>query len=307
MPKPARPKAGSSPRTRGTLRAALAQKEPSRFIPAHAGNARSRLARTSAIAVHPRARGERTAPTGSRMPRCGSSPRTRGTHRSARPTIRRSRFIPAHAGNAQEKSLSARRFSVHPRARGERPTPSPAPSARGGSSPRTRGTLIFQNLAVFLRRFIPAHAGNASSSPPASSSRSVHPRARGERAYRWFLRTRFSGSSPRTRGTPVAAQFKAGGRRFIPAHAGNAKPRSSKSRRRAVHPRARGERMPQPALMPQPAGSSPRTRGTLVARHAVIVMNRFIPAHAGNAALAGYCSAPATVHPRARGERVKGV
>ena len=51
------------------------------------------------------------------------------------------------------------------------------------------------------RRFIPAHAGNTSTTSSWSASTTVHPRARGEHrvARRW--RHRLRGSSPRTRGT----------------------------------------------------------------------------------------------------------
>ena len=71
-----------------------------------------------------------------------------------------------------------------------------------------------------------------------------------------------------------------------------------------VHPRARGEHSCSVPVNPRAAGSSPRTRGTLILSLAMLFLMRFIPAHAGNisAVVHGVPSIP--VHPRARGEHV---
>ena len=50
-------------------------------------------------------------------------------------------------------------------------------------------------------------------------------------------------------------------------------------------------------------GSSPRTRGTVVVMGFVGVVERFIPAHAGNSSWAAWSTSTAAVHPRARGEQ----
>ena len=72
---------GSSPRLRGTQRPDVCQRICRRFIPAPAGNADETLRAGLAVAVHPRACGERRRV-------CG-------------PVIAGERFIPAPAGNAQ--------------------------------------------------------------------------------------------------------------------------------------------------------------------------------------------------------------
>ncbi len=51
-------KSGSSPRMRGTQRTVSSEKRQIRFIPAHAGNTRSRPRRCQGCSVHPRACGE---------------------------------------------------------------------------------------------------------------------------------------------------------------------------------------------------------------------------------------------------------
>ncbi len=156
------------------------------------------------------------------------------------------------------------------------------------------------------RRFIPAHAGNTPPPPLRCWGSTVHPRARGEHASVEGDRVKFTGSSPRTRGTQQAGGKKRALHRFIPAHAGNTSSRSlisaqlagSSPRTRgtlpaprgvrvrpSVHPRARGEHLVTACQRPRGSGSSPRTRGTRKS--------------------ARLNSATATVHPRARGEHYR--
>ena len=94
---------GSSPRVRGTLRAAEGAHSEPRFIPARAGNTQFSASCVLTVTVHPRACGEHalsqwliTAPS-------GSSPRVRGTPVRHRLADRRSRFIPARAGNTRTR------------------------------------------------------------------------------------------------------------------------------------------------------------------------------------------------------------
>ena len=112
-------------------------------------------------------------------------------------------------------------------------------------------------------------------------------------------RDRRIGSSPRMRGTQA---WEKGGR-FIPAHAGNTKRSHARHSSGSVHPRACGEHGITRSSVsfsyrggehvePSAGGSSPRMRGTRGPtgrlRHPracpwiVDVIERFIPAHAGN-------------------------
>ena len=90
--------------------------------------------------------------------------------------------------------------------------------------------------------------------------------------------------------------------RFIPAYTGNSALACSRRARRSVHPRLRGELI----LVLRPAlihiGSSPLTRGTLCMKVIHPDHSRFIPAYAGNSALARQNAAQVAVHPRLRGE-----
>ena len=193
------------------------------------------------------------------------------------------RFIPARAGNAAMLAAQAGRIAVHPRASGERAHLAHLPGGQSGSSPRERGTRMRLARAPVRQRFIPARAGNACTAPQLQSLSAVHPRASGERFSGGLSPDGRAGSSPRERGTPLAALHWATATRFIPARAGNAARSPCRPWFQPVHPRASGERRSSLRMICAYAGSSPRERGTLVAGVFVFFAHRFIPARAGNA------------------------
>ena len=176
---------GSSPRARGTRSHVERTRQSRRFIPAGAGNTRHRKARPRTAAVHPRGRGEHV---GSRM----SSSAT-------------ARFIPAGAGNTQPEAAVRSSLPVHPRGRGEHGRQSDSDRNTGGSSPRARGTRRQTRRRRTTQRFIPAGAGNTPTAPSSGGLFSVHPRGRGEHSAAQRRARYAAGSSPRARGTRLAA------------------------------------------------------------------------------------------------------
>ena len=130
----------------------------------------------------------------------------------------------------------------------------------------------------------------------------VHLRAGGEHSSGALAASCIIGSSPRGRGTRRLQGELDAKVRFIPARAGNTpltKPARSPS---PVHPRAGGEHSSRYSSTATPNGSSPRGRGTRRARRGRHVVQRFIPARAGNTESTP-CGAPCPpVHPRAGGE-----
>ena len=92
--------------------------------------------------------------------------------------------------------------------------------------------------------------------------------------------------------------------RFIPAGAGNSRPRCARAGAFPVHPRGCGEQAR--CFWPDRAtfGSSPRVRGTVRQGCSGLVVGRFIPAGAGNRGIPRESPGPPPVHPRGCGEQV---
>ena len=168
-----------------------------------------------------------------------------------------------------------------------------------------RGTHDVVPRPQATRRFIPACAGNSSSSLTAPRPPSVHPRVCGE------LQSRRQRSGHRRRFIPACAGNSGAARlqhvdapvhprvcgelalatlaptedvRFIPAYAGNSLGRSGQSRSSPVHPRVCGELLFHWKASTPRAGSSPRVRGTQCVDAPAGGVMRFIPACAGNSA-----------------------
>ena len=172
-----------------------------RFIPAGAGNASTMSTKSVCPPVHPRGCGERINILDCFQNLNGSSPRVRGTPFESILSSASVRFIPAGAGNAGKMAQASSGYSVHPRGCGERIEFRNPICRHYGSSPRVRGTLDTAKLNSNSQRFIPAGAGNATSTTASSPSSTVHPRGCGERSTDGQFIFQHNGSSPRVRGT----------------------------------------------------------------------------------------------------------
>ena len=155
-----------------------------------------------------------------------------------------------------------------------------------GSSPRARGTLVADARRVLAHRFIPACAGNTVLVIAALGS-SI-------------------GSSPRARGTLVADARRVHAHRFIPACAGNTSRLALRALDSKVHPRVRGEHLPDPPVHRYGEPVHPRVRGEHPRR---IWKSRGDPGSSPRARgtlNAGWIVSPSSsVHPRVRGEHEK--
>ena len=192
--------------------------------------------------VHPRTRGEHEIEGQSTAYAAGSSPHPRGTPATVMRNAMRRRFIPAPAGNTALDDHQPPAATVHPRTRGEHQVTRANQAEERGSSPHPRGTRARLEGLGAASRFIPAPAGNTTSTTPTTRVATVHPRTRGEHARPTTPTASPGGSSPHPRGTPRVFLSATVNRRFIPAPAGNTI--SLKS---------------PPVL---PSGSSPHPRGT---------------------------------------------
>ena len=174
--------------------------------------------------------------------------------------------------------------------------------SRAGSSPLARGTLRAAARRWLAGRFIPAGAGNTMPPSRPATAPAVHPRWRGEHDTGVDVLQGFGGSSPLARGTQDRARHGRAHHRFIPAGAGNTYSSQRSRSLSAVHPRWRGEHLTVLGSPSMRSGSSPLARGTHIVVDPHIPSMRFIPAGAGNTAMASSAAARVPVHPRWRGE-----
>ena len=212
---------GSSPHTRGALRAVHLPTRAPGIIPAYAGSTLPHEIVQKMREDHPRIRGEHILPSAMCAMATGSSPHTRGA-RSAKPSTSRSgRIIPAYAGSTACDGGPDEGGGDHPRIRGEHGIDILGRRVAKGSSPHTRGARTDEPRYRRRVRIIPAYAGST-----------LH----------HLIRSVFiEGSSPHTRGAPTRTHKTRRPRRIIPAYAGSTTSSSCGWRLERDHPRIRGE------------------------------------------------------------------
>ena len=150
---------------------------------------------------------------------------------------------------------------AHPRSRGENGRVHAGSGPRAGSSPLTRGKLMFTVRDPRRPRLIPAHAGKTVVSVDMRCCVPAHPRSRGENLRVVEIDSQPWGSSPLTRGKRRDHRRPAAPHRLIPAHAGKTRGRYQRPPRYTAHPRSRGENAASITNGSLSLGSSPLTRG----------------------------------------------
>ena len=173
---------------------------------------------------------------------------------------------------------------------------------RGGSSPRSWGTLCVCYCSQTARRFIPTLVGNTLPLCALCCPISVHPHARGEHFSTQQKRLKFGGSSPRSWGTLHSMLTANLHNRFIPTLVGNTTYPHLLLKHPSVHPHARGEHCWSVRCVPRQSGSSPRSWGTREALMIKPTYERFIPTLVGNTSIIRFDRRVPAVHPHARGE-----
>ncbi len=171
-----------------------------------------------------------------------------------------------------------------------------------GSSPRGRGTRQRDLPERDAQRIIPARAGNTFWNKAAARFGPDHPRAGGEHLPSVKAPSFPCGSSPRGRGTRLAAVSRLSRRRIIPARAGNTGRQPRPYQLATDHPRAGGEHQCRAVNTLWPIGSSPRGRGTQARMELFNEDRRIIPARAGNTCWRTTAPTGSSDHPRAGGE-----
>ena len=132
----------------------------------------------------------------------------------------------------------------------------------------------------------------------------IYPLWRGEHRFSASAWQLAHGLSPLARGTQ-SVWFSPGKRhRFIPARAGNTIVERDLSGIEAVYPRSRGEHLDFSLYGCHHSGLSPLARGTLSDAIEAELIERFIPARAGNTQYCRTCRLAIWVYPRSRGEHI---
>ena len=130
----------------------------------------------------------------------GSSPRVRGRHRLPERLRRSHGLIPAGAGQTSPRGSPRPGGWAHPRGCGADRSSMRTTSSAHGSSPRVRGRRISNVSTNWLRRLIPAGAGQTHLRSQSSSALRAHPRGCGADERRARGPPFEHGSSPRVRG-----------------------------------------------------------------------------------------------------------
>ena len=190
---------------------------------------------------------------------------------------------------------------VYPRACGGTHNRRGSDPAGHGLSPRVRGnpSVIWRPVASVGS--IPARAGEPWHRSGCTTSPWVYPRACGGTLPPRCFGPFFNGLSPRVRGNPgtgAAARPRHGS---IPARAGEPCRRGASGRSSTVYPRACGGTLAPERLHDLAMGLSPRVRGNPAAAVLRAVLQRSIPARAGEPVSAGPPTQSPGVYPRACG------
>ena len=190
-------------------------------------------------------------------------------------------IIPARAGQTAPADYRRAPTPDHPRACGANYSTQWRAARASGSSPRVRGKLTLPTKILRACRIIPARAGQTPAASVSNSTSADHPRACGANSGTITQTADLSGSSPRVRGklSPATRLQTCG--RIIPARAGQTRRRPSRSAADSDHPRACGANLAVLAAECLHVGSSPRVRGKLEVLLNGLVIDRIIPARAG--------------------------
>ena len=234
-------KVGSSPHTRGAPPQRHHRRSEGRIIPAYAGSTVSLLVSHFRPSDHPRIRGEHSHAGTCSYGIGGSSPHTRGARPAPSASAPPLRIIPAYAGSTPSPSSKPHGKADHPRIRGEHTRSHAQKGWGGGSSPHTRGARRPSGRGSGRRRIIPAYAGSTLLVAAMNLLGADHPRIRGEHVQCVVCDPGRLGSSPHTRGAPLAFIHEVVRGRIIPAYAGSTSTLQRTRQRLGDHPRIRGE------------------------------------------------------------------
>ena len=195
-----RPRGGLSPRVRGNPVQNAAPRVSLGSIPACAGEPAWPSSSAGSSWVYPRVCGGTKDRLSLSLISSGLSPRVRGNRSRLRRPLRRSRSIPACAGEPNAGTGQRRFGGVYPRVCGGTTASRSIRNRIMGLSPRVRGNLLELPTVSLPRGSIPACAGEPLSRHSTDSSSGVYPRVCGGTWSATVSMAYARGLSPRVRG-----------------------------------------------------------------------------------------------------------
>ena len=171
---------------------------------------------------------------------------------------------------------------AHPHVCGEHEGSNLPAACVQGSSPRMRGTRLYDGVHILAAGLIPTYAGNTLWFVIGVLPSWAHPHVCGEHARCCVKPLRRVGSSPRMRGTLDDCNTGVTGVGLIPTYAGNTIKGTKCIFTGWAHPHVCGEHIIDPARPFRVEGSSPRMRGTLWEVTNGYSRRGLIPTYAGN-------------------------
>ena len=272
---------GSSPRVRGSLLAAEQSRRVLGIIPAGAGLTPTACCSECRSRDHPRGCGAHLFIVSTVKLIEGSSPRVRGSRMVSMRHKAVCGIIPAGAGlTSRCRSLSRCRRD-HPRGCGAHEHLPLQLSAGRGSSPRVRGSRADSSPVIRVPGIIPAGAGLTKKARSSYRRSRDHPRGCGAHMTDDGEEMKWSGSSPRVRGSPVRLAPGCPVPGIIPAGAGLTRITRRKRPSIGDHPRGCGAHKYGVPVARLIEGSSPRVRGSRLYAMAGSSRRGIIPAGAG--------------------------
>ena len=171
----------------------------------------------------------------------------------------------------------------------------------GGLSPRGRGKQYPYISAGVRAGSIPAWAGETTSPITGIQAKPVYPRVGGGNAARCMIEFCQRGLSPRGRGKLVTSTLPPAAERSIPAWAGETSDEWHISMDAPVYPRVGGGNEQNAFNHRTPSGLSPRGRGKPLEHPYLGIIQRSIPAWAGETSVNRESLVRVAVYPRVGG------
>ncbi|VEH26935.1 Domain of uncharacterised function (DUF2825) [Cellulomonas fimi] len=293
--------AGSSPHAGRRLRVDVGLPQDGGLIPARGETTDSTRDRSDRAPAHPRTRGDDLFEPVVVARYSGSSP-----HAGRRPDgrVRRDpgrRLIPARGETSRQGSTRRPGPWAHPRTRGDDTSRPRTVTRFPGSSPHAGRRLELARGPACGDGLIPARGETTSAGRSGSSSRTAHPRTRGDDVMTPVTPSTAAGSSPHAGRRPVRRLRGADLVGLIPARGETTAAATPPAGASRAHPRTRGDDAVDGSTLTAQSGSSPHAGRRPPRRAARRDVGGLIPARGETTPAPRCSSAWPRAHPRTRG------